>query len=60
MTLAKQETNKPQSKSNNKQSKQTKNTNTNDQRQVSLDGETSGEKKVKRPKLSCVELHEEA
>ena len=40
--------------------KQTKNTNTNDQRQVSLDGETSGEKRVKRPKLSCVELHEEA
>ena len=32
----------------------------NDRRQVSVDGETCGEKKVKRPKLSCVELHEEA
>ena len=32
----------------------------NDRRQVSVDGETCGEKKVKRPKLSCVELLEEA
>ena len=25
-----------------------------------MDGETCGEKKVKRPKHSCVELHQEA
>ena len=43
MTLAKQETNKQQSKTNNKQTNK-QNTHTNDQRQVSLDGETSGEK----------------
>ena len=39
-------TTKQQNTQTNKQ-----NTNTNDQRQVSLDGETSGEKRVKRPKL---------
>ena len=39
-----------------KNHKQTKN----DRRQVSVDGETCGEKKVKRPKHSCVELHQEA
>ncbi len=50
--------NKQNTKQKNKQTNK-QNTNTNDQRQVSLDGETSGEK-VKRPKLSCVELHEEA
>ena len=31
-----------------------------DRRQVSVDGETCGEKKVKRPKHLCVELHQEA
>ena len=47
MTLAKQETNKQtqstKQKTNTKQTNK-QNTNTNDQRQVSLDGETSGEK----------------
>ena len=54
MTLAKQETNK------NTKQKQQQTHHTIDQRQVSVDGETCGEKKVKRPKLSCLELHEEA
>ena len=57
MTLAKQEANnntqKTKTGTNHNQTK-------NDRRQVSVDGETCGEKKVKRPKLSCVELHEEA
>ena len=57
MTLAKQEahTNTQTTKTgaNHNQTKH-------DRRQVSVDGETCGEKKVKRPKLSCVELHEEA
>ena len=45
----------------NKNRNQTSNkTNKKDRRQVSVDGETCGEKKVKRPKLSCVELHQEA
>ena len=51
------------SKHQNPNNKNTKNANKqtkNDRRQVSVDGETCGEKKVKRPKLSCVELHQEA
>ena len=52
----------------NKQETQTKqkkkpNTNTKERRQVSLDGETGGEQKrgeTSGPKLSYVELHEEA
>ena len=43
---------------NNKNRNQTQANTKNDQ--VSVDGETCGEKKVKRPKLSCVELHQEA
>ena len=45
---------------NNKNRNQTQANTKNDRRQVSVDGETCGEKKVKRPKLSCVELHQEA
>ena len=57
MTLAKQEANtKTQTTKTGTKRKQTKT----DRRQVSVDGETCGEKKVKRPKLSCVELHKEA
>ena len=57
MTLAKQEANtKTQTTKTGTTNKQTKT----DRRQVSVDGETCGEKKVKRPKLSCVELHQEA
>ena len=55
MTLAKQEANQNPSNKN-KNNNQTKN----DRRQVSVDGETYGEKRVKRPKRSCVELHQEA
>ena len=56
MTLAKQETNTKTQTTNTK----TTNKQKNDRRQVSVDGETCGEKKVKRPKHSCVELHQEA
>ena len=44
MTLAKQETNKHKAQETNTKQTNKQNTNTNDQRQVSLDGETSGEK----------------
>ena len=49
MTLAKQETKTRQSKKTPKPNNQ--NNNTKDRRQVSLDGETGGEKRVKRQKL---------
>ena len=57
MTLAKQEANtKTETTKTGTKRKQTKTL----RRQVSVDGETCGEKKVKRPKLSCVEIDQEA